>query len=313
MTTILILTLMALVFAAVLAATVRWWRRSELRRLGLGSGADLLVASLSAGHVPARPMLLAAATAGVISLAVGFAALQLLVLHPPRLTAESLYRVPVKPLAVPPGATRVGLVKTSPYVKVVVDDSDDNVALPQDLLRQCADTEVTYVRADGLVDCLAEGSAQAKALLDRAQLRQDLERELVGPGLRPDPMIGTQGVGTSPTEAAKDMAARRPIDRYAELVYFFLTFLGVLLRTYWDGVQLRRRRKPSILTVQSVVTSLVLAIAVYALVLQSGLMGSGNLLTFSTGVFATYNGILAPVLLKDVAALRTGGPTAPAA
>jgi hypothetical protein len=35
------------------------------------------------------------------------------------------------------------------------------------------------------------------------------------------------------------------------------------------------------------------------------------LLTFSTGIFAVYNGITSPVILKDIAALRNGTASAP--
>lgn len=101
------------------------------------------------------------------------------------------------------------------------------------------------------------------------------------------------------------------MDRYAEVVYFVLTFLGVLLRLYWDVVQAPKtgRRRATLLAPQTLVTSLVLAIATYAMIIQSGLAGTSDLLTFKTGIFAVYNGLLSKSFL-DLATLKTAATPA---
>jgi hypothetical protein len=272
--------------------------------------------ALDLGTVPFHWLLRGYMVAGVVSLLAGFGLLHALVLNPPRLLARESV-VSVRPVKLPAGATRIDLVDVSPTIKVVVDDSDDDVVVPPDLLRQCPDIEVTHVQQDGTVLCLPEGSAGVKLLYARGVLRQTLEQEAAGPRVKRRVLEGIMQQGfvpavtTTPAGAAKDVAARSPLDRYAELVYFFLTFLGVFLRTYWDGLQLRRRRKPAVFTAQTIITSLVLAIAVYVVVIQSGLVGTSKMLTFSTGIFAVYNGLVSHVLLKDIAAFRANTTATP--
>jgi hypothetical protein len=313
MTTFAVLTVMALVFAAVLYGVIHIWHRSLRHKQFLTAEESV---ALGEGSVPVRRLLIVYLISGIVSLTAGFALLHTLAQNPPRLAARDS-QVVARPITLPPSATRADLVRDAPQIKVVVDDSEDNTALPPDLLRQCGDIEITHVQTNGTVRCLSEGSMEAKQLLARGQPRSPMKQGAMLPNMAQEQRnaIELQGfvpsVASAPTDAAKEVSERKPWDRYAELVYFFLTFIGVFLRTYWDGIQQHRRRKAVILTAPSVITSLVIAIAVYALVIQSGLAGSSKLLTFSTGIFAVYNGITSPVILKDIAALRNGTASAP--
>jgi hypothetical protein len=262
--------------------------------------------------LPVKPMLLISILAGLLAVAGGVTFLRVMVTYAPHLTSTKS-KVKARPQQF---VTKLDLGQQKPRIKVVVNDSDDDVPLPGDLLRRCADVEITYITSVGNVQCFAEGSPEALKLLQRnapsagdTLPRPEQHRQA---GKNPMKQGFLLAVSTTPTEVAKDVAARTGINRYAEVIYFLLTFLGVLLRIYWDASQQQKQEsKPALLTVSSMTTGLVLAVATYALVIQSGLTGASDMLNFRTGIFAVYNGILSSTLLKDIAAFRTASSPQP--
>lgn len=256
--------------------------------------------------LPVKPMLLISLLAGLLAVAGGVVFLRVLVIYAPSLTVKP--KAKVRPQRF---ATKVDLVQQEPRIKVVVNDSADDVPLPGDLLRRCADVEITYVSAEGNVKCFAEGSPEALQLLQRSAPTDatPLCPESVPP-VEAMKQSFILAVSTTPTEVAKDVAARTGINRYAEVIYFMLTFLGVFLRICWDANQQQKQEsKPALLTISSLTTGLVLAIATYALVIQSGMTGASDVLNFRTGIFVIYNGLLSPSILRDVKSWQTP-PTA---
>lgn len=278
MTTTITLVIMLAIFTIVLYGIKRWWHP--------GDPAD----------IPAAHIATMGAVAGLLAVLVGFGFLYV-----------NFRSAPVHPVvqqvmevrgAVFQDVTAQDLVVQHPNVRVIVDDSGPDAPPVDNLLLRCPIQDITLVQLDGKVKCVQEGSPEAKQLLRRGQDLQDI-RDATSP-------VQHQGfLTTAPAQVATDVAARRPMDRYAEVVYFVLTFLGVLLRLYWDVVQAPRtgRRRSTLLAPQTLVTSLVLAIATYAMIIQSGLAGTSDLLTFKTGIFAIYNGLLSKSFL-DLATLR---------
>jgi hypothetical protein len=254
-------------------------------------------------EVPLRTMMIISSAAGVLAVLAGFAFLHLMYRSAPLLSAHQSVRPAITMTT--PRVVRSDFVD-SPRVRVVIDDSSPDALPVEDLLRRCAAFEITYVTTEGTVKCYSEGSPNAQLLLNRTRT-QDTKCA-----------VQQQGFGavvTAATDAvAKEVSERRPIDRYAELVYFVLTFFGVFLRLCWEASKsVRGRRKTSpYFTPQALITSLVLAIATYAMIIQSGLAGSSDLLSFKTGIFAMYNGILSSGLIRDFNTLRpTTAPAAP--
>jgi hypothetical protein len=255
--------------------------------------------------LPVKPMLLISLLAGLLAVTGGVTFLRVIVTYAPRLTTKPKIKARSQQFT-----TKADLVQQEPRIKVVVNDSADDVPLPGDLLRRCADVEITYINVEGEVRCFAEGSIEALKLLQRTSpaVEDTAPQPKVILPLKAMKQGFILAVSSTPTEVAKDVAARTGVNRYAEVIYFILTFFGVLLRICWDANQQQKQDKPPLLTIASLTTGLVLAIAAYALVIQSGMTGSGDVLNFRTGIFAIYNGILAPMLIKDIAAFRTATP-----
>lgn len=319
MTTFIVLALMISVFVLVFHGVKTVWRRSrpELRKdthqfmpgdqaLDPDRLTDLL--EEHRGGIPLRPLLLMSSLAMVTAVACGFAFLNLMYRGAPIQKVRKI-SAPLSTQPMPLPRVLRGDFVDSNKVRVIVDDSSPDAPVVEDLLRRCAAFEITYVTPEGTVKCYSEGSANAQILLNRTRL-SDMECG-----------VQQQGFGavvTAATEAVtKEVSERKPGDRYAELVYFVLTFLGVFLRFCWEASKsVRGRRKTSpYFTPQTLITSLVLAIATYAMIIQSGLAGSSDLLSFKTGIFAMYNGILSTGLLRDFGTLRpvAATPATPAA
>lgn len=297
MVTIITISVMVLIFSGALYLGRLVWARLWWRSLR-----D--VAAQSPEGMPLRPAMILSSIAAMIAVSSGFVFLYVLSSHAPLLRLNQRMAIKLHPIGVVPPITKSDLVSTSPRVKVLIDDSMDDVSLPLDVLKQCTDTEITYVGATGNVSCVAEGSKEAQRLLDRVKppMESPLAPQLPPPGIKQQGFF--PAISTTTTEAAKVVAERSGIHRYAEVIYFILTFIGVFLRICWDAIQTPHRgKKPPLLTLSSVITSLVLAITVYALIIQSGLAGSSDLLSFKTGIFATYNGLLAKSFL-DLTTLK---------
>lgn len=304
MTTIITLIVMTAVFSGAFYGLRHLWLWKK-GPASANSTPDDLAAIY--GSIPLRALMVLSGISGILAVGAGFAFLNLSYRAAPILQVRSLdevdQRVVVHQLKMPK-VLRSDFVE-SPKVRVIVDDSDPNLPPVEDLLRRCTPMEITYVTKEGQVKCYSEGSANAQKLLSATRYaNHDIQQQGLG-----------AIVAAATSEVSKEVANRKPADRYAELVYFALTFLGVFLRFCWEATQKRRRTKQSLyFTPQTLITSLVLAIATYAMIIQSGLAGSSDLLSFKTGIFAIYNGLLSTGLLKDLGTLRPGAtpPTAPA-
>lgn len=284
MTTIITLVIMLAVFTVVLYGIKHLWHPGDHAVVPLGHSATM------------------GASAGLAAILVGFGFLYVNFRSAPVHPAVQ-QTLGVKSVVFP-GITAQDLVVQHPNVRVIVDDSGPDAPPVDNLLLRCPIQDITLVQPDGKVKCVQEGSPEAKQLLQRGQDLQDV-RDATSP-------VQIQGfLTTAPAQVATDVAARKPMDRYAEVVYFVLTFLGVLLRLYWDVVQAPRtgRRRSTLLAPQTLVTSLVLAIATYAMIIQSGLAGTSDLLTFKMGIFAIYNGMISKSFL-DLATLKAAATPA---
>jgi hypothetical protein len=183
----------------------------------------------------------------------------------------------------------------TPRFKIIVNSSPGGDISAADLAK-CQDQAITWVTQSNAVRCVEVSSPEGMALLKMDPVDRPIQQ---------DPLNGIQqqGFAATPEAIAQDVSSRPSgIQQYCEVIFFALVYLGVMLRIYWDVyLQKRRGRRPT-LTVNTLISGLVIAIAVYGTVMQSGLLG--KTISFQAGVFATYNGIVWPVILNDIAALR---------
>jgi len=198
-------------------------------------------------------------------------------------------------------------------MQVVIVITDDGVEPIDNPMDRCEPGKVVHVTKDG-VKCLKLGSKEARAVLeegnkpitDVVKLREDVMR--VAP-MRPQVM--RQGFAPGVGNVGKDVAKRKGKgvwQKYAEIVYFLTTFLGVVLRFIWDHNLERRRCQAAGLATErfnfmNLVVGFFIGVAVH--LLMSKAMGVGyETATFQNVLLASYNGFLWPSILKDVSEFR---------
>jgi len=233
-----------------------------------------------------------AGIAGSITIVIGILAMQQMGQHRVSRAVPHVHRIK---------GTVTRIPDDTPRFKIIVNSSlGGNITA--DALTKCKDPDITHVTQDNKVECVEVTSPQGQSLLNINTIKRP-ERNALN-------AISPQGFAASPGEVVQEVAARTGWwQPYAEVIFFCLMYLGVMLRIYWDiYMQKRRGRKPTI-TVQTLVSGLVIAIVVYGTVVQSGMLN--KTITFQSGIFATYNGIVWPVLINDIAALRGSSPAKP--
>lgn len=325
MTSTVILLAMIGTMWGIIAGYRAYFNRRKRRQVATGSGRETqeleaMVDAFRGSHAVSRGWMMGLmATGVVVATALGALAIRLMAgesdgatkTKPKRTSGVSADMDAMRPEAMSAmGPSRRRRGRRMQVVIVVTDDGVDPIDNPMD---RCDPGRIVHVTKDG-VRCLELGSKEARAVLeadkkpitDVVKLREDVMR--VAP-MRPQVM--RQGFAPGVGNVGKDVANRKGKgiwQKYAEIVYFLTTFLGVVLRFVWDHSLERRRCQAAGLATErfdfmNLVVGFFIGVAVH--LLMSKAMGVGyETATFQNVLLASYNGFLWPSILKDVSEFR---------
>jgi hypothetical protein len=286
----------------------RWWlNRRQRQRATRGSREtqelQALVDSFKGTHAASKGILLAILGVGVI-VATGVGALFISLMANGHASSHAPARKRITRPERLPGMKAMDVRPMAAHGQVVIVVTEDGAEPLDKPLEHCEPGHVAHVRHDG-VRCHRLESPEATRLLRPHRLEQrPAPMEL--PAMRAPPPVMQQGMAPA---VGKDVAKRKGFfQRYAEIVYFLSTFLGVALRFAWDHNLERRRCEQAGRTVErfdlmNLVVGFFIGVAVH--LLMSKAMGVGyEKATFQNVLLASYNGFLWPSILKEVSEFR---------